>query len=238
MSLDVVDTLKGGLEDTLSSRGLKFIGIAYVINLFSSISSQSLFSQMGLYEGMGGMYANATPLAMPGPTSLWAGLALIGSLAGLWLTLGLLRSFVSSRTDSIDTDLFTENLGMPFLNLLVGGIVFSLLVVTGLILFIIPGIFLLVSLIFWTIYVAVEDENFIEAMRSSWNLAKGNRLDLLLIGIGVLVVGLIASIAAGIPGALVGFASPQIGAAIGMLGNSFSTVFTLATLAHAYRTLR
>jgi hypothetical protein len=236
MSLEVVDTLKGGLEETFTSRGLKFIGLAYLINLVSSISSQSLFSQLGLYEGMGSAYT-MTSLALEGPTALWTGLSLIASLAGLWLTIGVLRNFVNNRSEEIDTDFFTENLGMTFLNLFIGTIVFSLIVGLGFVLLVIPGIFLLVSLIFWTVYVAVEDENFIEAMKSSWNLAKGNRIDLLLIGVGTVIVGLLATVIAGIPGAIAGTVSPQLSALITMAANAFGTVFTLATLAHAYRQL-
>jgi hypothetical protein len=236
MSLEVVDTLKGGLEETFTSRGLKFIGLAYLINLVSSISSQSLFSQLGLYEGMGSAYT-MTSLALEGPTALWTGLSLIASLAGLWLTIGVLRNFVNNRSEEIDTDFFTENLGMTFLNLFIGTIVFSLIVGLGFVLLVIPGIFLLVSLIFWTVYVAVEDENFIEAMKSSWNLAKGNRIDLLLIGVGTVVVGLLATFIAGIPGAIIWFVGPGLSALITMAANAFGTVFTLATLAHAYRQL-
>jgi hypothetical protein len=236
MSLEVVDTLKGGLEETFTSRGLKFIGLAYLINLVSSISSQSLFSQLGLYEGMGSAYT-MTSLALEGPMALWTGLSLIASLAGLWLTIGVLRNFVNNRSEKIDTDFFTENLGMTFLNLFIGTIVFSLIVGLGFVLLVIPGIFLLVSLIFWTVYVAVEDENFIEAMKSSWNLAKGNRIDLLLIGVGTVVVGLLATFIAGIPGAIIWFVGPGLSALITMAANAFGTVFTLATLAHAYRQL-
>jgi hypothetical protein len=236
MSLEVVDTLKGGLEETFTSRGLKFIGLAYLINLVSSISSQSLFSQLGLYEGMGSAYT-MTSLALEGPMALWTGLSLIASLAGLWLTIGVLRNFVNNRSEEIDTDFFTENLGMTFLNLFIGTIVFSLIVGLGFVLLVIPGIFLLVSLIFWTVYVAVEDENFIEAMKSSWNLAKGNRIDLLLIGVGTVVVGLLATFIAGIPGAIIWFVGPGLSALITMAANAFGTVFTLATLAHAYRQL-
>lgn len=237
MSLDVVDTLKGGLEDTFSSRGLKFIGIAYLINLISSVSNQSLFSQLGLYEGIGSAY-KMNSLTIEGPIPVWAGLSLIGSLAGLWLTIGVLRNFVDVKSEEIDTKLFTENLGMPFLNLFVGGIIFSLVLGLGFLLFVIPGIFILVSLIFWTVYVAVEDENFIDGMKSSWNLAKGNRIDLLLVGAGTIVVGLAASIIAGVPGALVGNLNNQIGALIQIVANAFGTVFTLATLACAYRKLK
>jgi len=225
MSLGVLDTLKGGLKDSLSSKGLKFMGLAYLINLIGSISSQSLLSQLGFYNELGAAYT-MTALAMEGPLPLWTGLSLIGFLAGLWLALGVLRNFVDRSSEEIDTDLFTENLGMPFLNLLIGGILFSVAVGLGFLLFIVPGIFLLVSLFFWTVYVAVEDENFIDAMKSSWSLARGNRLSLLLIVLGIAAVWIFASILVGIPGAVVSNLSPQMGALIGVAADAFSLVFT------------
>lgn len=239
MSLEVINTLKTSLEDTLSPRGLKFIGIAYLINLVSSVSNQSMASGIGLYEGIGSTYSNAAPLALGGPSSLWIGLSLIGSLAGIWLTLGLLRSFVSGDSEQdIQTEFFTDNLTMPFLNLIAGGLIFGLVVGIGFLLLIIPGIFLLVSLIFWSVYVAVEDENFIQGMKKSWEMARGNRVDLLLVGAGTLAVGLAATLLIGIPGALVGTLSSQLGSLIGIASGSFTTVFTVATLANTYQALK
>ncbi|PSG98749.1 MAG: hypothetical protein BRC29_01315 [Nanohaloarchaea archaeon SW_7_43_1] len=238
MSLDIIETLRGGLRDTLSSKGLKFMGLAYMISIISKVSSQSILSKLELQSGLMNPGPMMSSLAVDGPLPLWTGLGLIGSLAGLWLTIGVLRNFVGENSESIDTDLFTENLGLPFLNLIIGGLVFGLIVGVGFMLLVIPGIFLLVSLLFWTVYVSVEDENFIDAMKKSWNMAKGNRFDILLIGAGTLVIGLAAGIVAGIPGALVGTISNPLGALVGMTANAFSTVFTLAILARAYRQLR
>ena len=46
------------------------------------------------------------------------------------------------------------------------------------VLLVIPGLFVLVSLLFAAVYIADRDENVLDAIRDSWGLASGNRWQL------------------------------------------------------------
>jgi membrane-anchored glycerophosphoryl diester phosphodiesterase (GDPDase) len=118
----------------------------------------------------------------------------------------------------------------PGLNFIVGAVVFAVIIALGLVLFVVPGIFLLVALVFWTVYVAVEDRSFVEGMQESWALTRGHRMRLFLLGFAVAIVGVVVSAVFGagvLPGSTLGLVIAQIGSAL-------TTVFSLATLAAAY----
>jgi hypothetical protein len=121
------------------------------------------------------------------------------------------------------------------LNMFVGGIVFSLVVVLGFIALVIPGFFLLVSLFFWNFYVAVEDENFIEAFKDSWALTKGDRLSLFLLGVIVVVLSMILSFGLNLTSV---FAPQMVSIAISAVVSGGIAVFTTATAADAFVQLR
>ena len=121
-------------------------------------------------------------------------------------------------------------MGWAAVNFIVGGIVFGIAVAFGFLVLIIPGIFLLVALAFWTVFVAVEDQNFVESFRSSWGLTRGHRLKLLLLGIVVVL-------ASAIVGSLSGIAttgSESIGFVLVQAGSALMGVFSTAVLAATY----
>lgn len=48
----------------------------------------------------------------------------------------------------------------------------------GLVLLIPPGLFLLTALFFYHVFIAVEDDTSLQALRNSWSLTAGHRLRL------------------------------------------------------------
>ncbi len=237
MSLEVLEALKEGFSDAVSRNGLVFMAAAYVLGVVSTVGTQSSLS--GMFPSFSGIAApQATPLAVGGPAVLWGLVALLAWIGTVVLSIGVIRSFVNRKTEAIDKDYFKRNMLMAVVNIVVGGIVFGLAVGLGLILLVVPGIFIAVSLIFWQVYIAEEDQNFIDAFSNSWDLAKGNRLDLFLLGIAVFLVGIAVGLVFGIPSTALGFLSPKIAALVAGIGNAFTTVFTLATLANAYNQLQ
>lgn len=94
----------------------------------------------------------------------------------------------------------SENL-KKILYIIVWGIVYGVAVVLGLLLFIIPWIYLANRLLFWNFYVINEDLDFITAMKKSWAITEwevlyliGQQLKLMwinLLGILPLFIGLI-----------------------------------------------
>lgn len=237
MSLDIGDAIKNGFKDTFTRNGLIFAGLTYLLTILSSAGTQSAIHNLGFASSTFSQQ-NPLPLALGGPTALWAAISFIAFIGTVWLSMAIIRSFANRETETLNTDYFKRNAVLTLLNLIIGGLAFGLAVFLGLIFLIIPGVFLAVSLIFWNVYVAAEDQNFIEGFRNSWDLARGNRIELFLLGLVVVVIGLVVGIAFEIPTTLLGFLSPTIGALLSQVVNAFTTVFGLATLVSAYNQLR
>lgn len=95
---------------------------------------------------------------------------------------------MTDSPDRIPEAHYREDLLVPWVNLFVGSIVFGVLFALGLVLFILPGLFVLTGLVFFGARIAAEDENFVAGMGSSWRLTRGNRIGVFLLLLAVLVV--------------------------------------------------
>ncbi|MEF8843596.1 MAG: hypothetical protein V5A62_18555 [Haloarculaceae archaeon] len=118
--------------------------------------------------------------------------------------------------------------------LIVGSIVFGITVAVGFVFLVIPGLFLLMSLLFWEVFVAVEDDNFVEGFRHSWALTGGRRLRVFALGVVVVFVAVVVSIAFAIPGV---FLPRTLGFLLEQVGSALLGVFFLATVAETYNRL-
>lgn len=240
MSLDIGSALRKGAERTVKRNGLIIAGLLFAVSILTTVFSNSMIQAM-VNEGlMPAEYAaGEIPLAL-GVSSTFSGILLgIGMLASAFVGIAAIRTFVSSETETVPKENFTRNAVMALLNLAIGSIAFTLIVGLGTIAFVIPGIFLLVSLYFWNVFVIVEDQNFIEAFKSSWNMTRGNRLELF--GLGVIVV-IAAMVVGAVSGLLAAFMEMGIGASVAsifeQIPSAFISAFSLATLAQAYNQLR
>lgn len=233
MSLDIGEALNNGFNRTFQRNGLMIAGLVFVTGLLNTVMAQTLLRE--IYSNVQTTATQPTPLALPiGPVAtgvLWIPVAIFSIAVGITA----LRTFVSQETESILRESYTRNMAMAILNTAVGSVVFGILVAIGFIFLIVPGIFLLVSLYFWTVYVAVEEQNFVEAFRSSWNLTKGNRLMLLLLGLIVGVISWITGIVTGAPTVL---GLKAVGVVTTQIGGALVSVFGSATLAQVYNQLK
>ena len=240
MALDIGSAITDGAKRTFKKNGLIIAGIFFAISILSTVASSSLI-QAFIDEGViPSEYAVAeVPLAL-GISSTASGILLAATFVlSAVFALASLRTLVSSETETIPVEYFTRNIGWALLNLLVGGIAFSIALLFGLAAFIIPGLFILVSLYFWNVFVIVEDQNFIEAFKSSWNLTEGNRLELFGLGVIVVFIALLASLAGNIVSwifQLIGV--PGVSMIVELIPNSFVSTFSIATLAQAYNQLK
>jgi len=119
-------------------------------------------------------------------------------------------------------------------NLFVGSIVFGVLFGVGLVVFVLPGLLVLTGLLFFGARIAVEDENFVVAMGSSWRVTRGNRIRVFLLLLGVLAALIGISIVAAVVAAPFSAASAALGGLIEVAGQAAGTVYVTATLARAY----
>ena len=137
---------------------------------------------------------------------------------GLLVEIGLV-TFSLRAHDHVETvtvkDLWNP---MPFLWYLIAQILVGISVLVGLVLLIVPGIFLALSFIFSSYLIVDKGKGPIEAMKGSWNMTKGHKWQLLLLVmsiIGLNLLGLIALI-------------------VGLL---VTVPISMLAIVHAYRTL-
>jgi hypothetical protein len=164
---------------------------------------------------------------------------LFGGLAALYLVrtvlrIGAIRWFVGDATSPLASESFTRRLGWTVLNLVAGTIVYGLAVAGGLVLLVVPGIFLAVTLFFFNYEIVVEGENAIDALANSYALTAGHRLRLFLLGAIFFLLGLVVS-TVGDPTLLPGRIAPVV---VGAAVTAAFGVFGIATAADAYRQLR
>lgn len=236
MSVNIGQVIQEGGKRTVAKNGLYFIAIIWILSVINGLLGNTV--ARGFMGQFPGEMAPGGPPAMGPSLGLSPGLAMVLSLVigliSVVVGAAALRTFVSDVTETIPTEYFTRNIVWMVINLIVGGIVFAIIVGIGFVFLIIPGIFLLVSLFFWNLYVVVEDQNFIEGLQNSWALTKGNRIMLFILGIIVIIITAVLGGVFGVAQVAVG---GFVGLAITQLGSAIGTVFGVATAARTYNQL-
>lgn len=233
MPIDIEDVLRRGVSRTVARNGLIIAGLLFVVSAVNAIVGLGVgrwVADRGVIPMVSPFDAGVDAALFSVPPAVGGLVSLLASLITVVLTIGALRTFVSDETERLPEANFTEDLVWPGINFIVGAIVFGVIVGIGFVLLVIPGVFLLVTLVFWTVFVAVGGENFVEGMRSSWALTDGHRLRLFLLGVAVIVIEVVVSAVFGIGGIAGGF----VGVLFAQAGSALTTVFSLATLAAAY----
>lgn len=162
----------------------------------------------------------------------------------IWFLLSMVATFVGTITVFVILlDKSRPTVGQAIgiaVSLLIVYFIMSLLTgfatLLGLLLFIIPGIYVSIKLTLApAIMVAEKNTNPIEAMKASWALTKGNSLRiffyLLIIGIVLFVISLLV-------GGIAGLLGDTIGLVVSALFTGLITAFNLAVIAGIYQELR
>lgn len=236
MTLQIKRALGNGVTKSLTRAGLTFVVLFSIIEIVFLASTNTLTEAFiaGL-DLPAGATQSSTSMALSLPISATAAgiLGLVGFLVLQILTIMLIR-VMTAEHQTITRESYTRRMGWVFLNSIVAGIIVGLLTMIGFVLFVIPGIFLTVSLLFTTIYIADEDENFISAIRDSWGLTSGNRWRLFGLYLAVMILSMIISV---IPE----FVLPS-GSVLSLVSTTVLTtilvVYLMAVLTDAYRQLR
>ncbi len=185
MSFDIGAAFVGGLKNLWNKATLTIVLALTFVYLLQDFGIDTL-------TAWDGQAANA-PLAIGSSAATASVLLLASTVLTVLLALTALR-FYSSGSSELEESMYKENLLMPAINFVVGVVAFSILVGFGFLLLIVPGLFLLTALYFYSFRIAVEDENFIQAFKSSYSLTEGNRLELFGLGVIVTVPALIVSL--------------------------------------------
>lgn len=116
------------------------------------------------------------------PPAIAGTLTLIGVVftAVYFVTIARALTRPYSELSSFPASLYTRRIVPATIATLIGGFITFVLIMIGLFLLIIPGLFLAASFMFFIFAVGVEDRGIMSGLKRSWGLAKGNRLKLIL----------------------------------------------------------
>jgi len=238
MSLKIGSSIIGGIRRAANRNGLKLIVGYAVLGLIWQLTFYSAFVTWVETTEM-----STEGLELPtieAPLALLSVGAVISLLALQYLTIVALRTFVDGHTKTIPREYYTRNIIYVLVNSILGSIAFGLLVTIGTVLLIIPGIIAYIAFLFMIVYITVEDENFIAALRDSWALTRGHWLRifglLVILGVGV---GIFSGILSAVTNLVMTAAANQsLGTILsGVVALPFS-LFTLGIIAEAYIQLR
>lgn len=238
MEVDISAVLEGGYEKAVARTGLQFAAVFFVLSVLNALFAPEP-ETLPLEQSPVGDVAPAAGGGPAGPSlglspTVAGLLSLLVTILTALVTIAALRTFVAGETESIPEEYVTRNVAWVAVNFVIGGVAFVIVIGIGLVFLVVPGLFLLVSLFFWQVFIAVEDENFVEAFRHSWQLTKGRRLRLFGLGVVVIFVAIVISIAFAIPGA---FLPGVLSLLVEQVGSALIFVFVLAATAETYNQL-
>ncbi|WP_324756464.1 hypothetical protein [Haloarcula montana] len=234
MSLQIGSAVGGAVDRLVSRTGgallVSYSVLVIAIQVSMNTAIAQLYRQMGFTEA-----ATLLPLALDIPLGVAVGSIFVAMLLSTYLSVVGVRTFVADAQESFPAGALTRNVPLAVLNVLVGGVVYGLAVFVGSLLLLVPGIFLYVVLIFMVPYIAVEDRNFVTALRESYRLSEGNRVALF--ALLVLVVA-VSGVFGGIVGAGAFLLSPSLSQLLITLVQAPTSLFSLAVISVAYSQLR
>ena len=235
MSLQIGPALRSGAAKLFSRTGAillaAYTALMAALLPLSNTAIVRIYERAGLTEA-----AEAMPLVLDLPLSVAGGGYLLGALVGAYLSLVGTRTFVTGDGATFPEGALTRNVPLAMANVVVGGLVYSLLIFLGTLALVVPGILAYVALLFMLPYVAVEDRNFVDALRSSYRLSRGNWLVLFVL---VLIVVSAAGLLGGVGSLVAGlFLPPAIGQLALAVVTAPVSLFSLAVIAAAFDQLR
>jgi hypothetical protein len=244
MSLDIPAALTDGLS-RIPTRVAATLFAAYLaVGAISTVAAQTLSlavvdalrttvpadATAPATPGMGGG-ALALDVGLPVAAALFLTQVVLAQVVGV---VGI-RTFVSDARTSFPSGV-TSHLTWVVLNALVAGFVVNVLTGLGAILLVIPGIYLAVALYFVQFEVAIEEHNAVEALRTGWELTKGERLRVFLLLLVIFALGL----ASAVPSVVLGFvgAPTPVVVAVSVLVGAVAGLLSVAIGARAYVQLK
>ncbi len=233
MGLSIGEALEDGIVRLADARQLGvFLGLS-AAHLLLAIGTQSQLAAQRDQFGDDALFEEALlpetlPLALEIPVGVATSLWLLALVALVAVSLVAFQTLLSS--DAIDGP---AALFVATANGVVAALVISTAVSLGLVLFVLPGLFLATALAFTYPYVAVDRTTVFEAMRRSWELTRGHRLRVF----GVLVVTGLGFFAIGVVGGLLAIglgAVPVLAELVNVAVGALAWLFALSVLASAF----
>ncbi|MDR9430399.1 MAG: hypothetical protein RI568_06825 [Natronomonas sp.] len=257
MGIDIGQALREGASRTAAKNGLvlavAFAGIALLTTVLLQSLTVTLFdSMLSFLQGMSPQEMGIDPAeyeqmisefemalenvrsTSPFALGLSAGAAFAGilvlALVAEAASIVAVRVFATESAESASRALVTENILLATLNGFVGGIVVWGLIIVGSLFFLLPGIVLAVLFYFLRQEIALKDKNFVQAMADSWRLTKGNRIEVFIIGVVLVIVSRLEEVSS----AAVGTVSTPAGTIVAAIVGGLLTAFGAAVVTRAY----
>lgn len=237
MSLDVGLAIREGVERLTTPMGQRIVVLFLAIRFASTVVSHTLTAaNRAMIEEMPAgappvdIGPQATPLALPVPLPVALFIAVGVALGAEAAHIAAIRFVAADEPGSVGPAALSRRLGWATLHGFVAGIVVTLLTAVGLLLLVVPGVFLAVTFLFVRQEIAVRDASAVDALADSWSLTGGNRIEVLLI----LLVLLALAVVAALPSVILGDVSPTATALVGIVLSTLTTVFGLAIVSRAY----
>lgn len=259
MTLDIGDAVSAGASRLTTRNGFLLVGVFLAVGVLSAVAQQSL--NVAAFEALVSTAESAgtgqdgaftadqlqqfrdqlqtqrrnSPLAVDVPAIAALGGVFTLALVAEAATMVAIRTFASEPSESLPGGA-TDRLLPVTLNGFVGGVVLAVLVTIGLVLFVLPGLFLYIVFLFMRQEIALEDRNFVDALAESYEVTKGNRITLF----GLVAVLFVVAIVGFLPSAFATIAGVPaiVGVAIGLLVGPVVTLFGVAVTTDAYLQLR
>lgn len=240
MSLNVSRAIREAAYRTVSRNGAIFVLVFALLGTLSTVVTDSLLL---LVDSFAGEVEGAEPVGVPTPLGLPLSGSVIVLLGLAWLlanaaaSVVAMRVLVSDQVETIPDDMLSRRLTRATVNDVAAEVVAAVMIGIGLLLLVVPGVFLAICFYFSRPLIAVEDRSFVDALAESWRLTRGHRLRVFALLVIVALVGLAVSIPATLVSGLFA-AAPAVGAVIGIVLGAVTTVFGLAVVARAFVQLR
>ena len=199
MSLSVGDAVGDGIDRLTDGRLAAVFAAFYAAHLLVNVGTQSqLAAQRETFEEDAFVLdPELLPPELPLALELPLGVAtLLWTLATVALVTTSLLAFRALCTDDRPGEL-TDGLLVGTVHGVAAALFLGVAVGVGLLLLVLPGLFLAAALAFTYPYVAVDRENALEAMRRSWSLTSGHRLRVFAVLVAIVLTFLTISFVGG-----------------------------------------
>lgn len=179
MAIDIGAALRDGTRRLGGPGGGQLVAAFAVVVLASTVrDSASLANMRAAEAGLPAAAIPATPLAVDLPPAALTMVGVVLAFATEAVYVVGVRSMVHEDAGPISLRLATRRLPRATVDSLLAGIVVKVAVAVGLVLFVLPGLYLAGALAFTRQEVAVEDRGVVEALRASWSRTDGDRAEL------------------------------------------------------------
>jgi len=234
MGVQIGQALGRGTRRTLSASGIVIL-VSMLVYQFLMVGAINTLITNSLPADVTGEAAEIG-FTFPVSTTVAAGMIAVSVLFGTALFFVATRLLARdlSALGSIPLSLVSHRFGWAFLSTLAVSVLLSITISIGLVLLLVPGIFLAVSFQFALFAIGVEDCGPLAALKRSWELATGNRWRLFGLLLLVFVIGAVV----GAVTTVVSLVDPTAGQLVSIVVNSVVVIVIYGILADAFVQLR